>query len=120
LAVFTGGASLGVALAVGALATGLSLLSQALNKPKAEPQRSNTQFVGGQTMSSASQSQNYAFSNVDNVSAQNVPVPIGYGRMRVGSKIIQTSIKAYPTNKNLYSEFSLNDSINRISTGFIS
>lgn len=121
LAVFTGGASIGLALAMGALATGLSILSQVLNKQKATEQKSNTQFTGGQTSASAAQSKSYAFTNTDNLASQNTPVPIGYGRMRIGTKIIQTSIKSYPTNESVYTQFSqTNNPLDKLSVGFIS
>jgi len=36
------------------------------------------------------------FSNTANVASQGSPVPIGYGRLRVGSQVIQATIKSYP------------------------
>ncbi len=118
-AAFTGGATLPAALALGALGVGVSLLMQAMTKQQST-QDANTQFVGGQTLSSASQSKSSAFSNVENVSAQNIPIPIGYGRMRVGTKIIQTSIKSYPTNVDVNVEFKQNADFNKLNLGFIS
>lgn len=114
-----GGATLAGALAIGVLSIGLAILTNVLNKPKSEQQNVNAQFVGGQAMSSFSRNRSYAFSNVDNVASQNIPIPIGYGRMRIGSKIIQTSIKSYPTDRSVYQELSLDQNINK-SLGFIS
>ena len=36
------------------------------------------------------------FSNTANVASQGSPVPLGYGRLRVGSQVIQATIKSYP------------------------
>ena len=36
------------------------------------------------------------FSNTANLASQGSPVPIGYGRLIVGSQVIQATIKSYP------------------------
>ena len=41
----------------------------------------------------------YIFSTNLNTAQQGTPVPLGYGRLRVGSAVIQTSIKSFPTIK---------------------
>ena len=46
------------------------------------------------TVSAAKQS--FIFSSKANVAEQGIPVPVGYGRLRVGSFIIQSTIKSYP------------------------
>ncbi len=40
--------------------------------------------------------QSFNFSSKANVAEQGVPVPVGYGRLRVGSVVIQSSVKSYP------------------------
>ena len=40
--------------------------------------------------------QSFLFSSKANVAEQGIPVPVGYGRLRVGSAIIQSTIKSYP------------------------
>jgi predicted phage tail protein len=40
--------------------------------------------------------QSFTFSSKANVIEQGMPIPIGYGRLRVGSAIIQSSVKSYP------------------------
>jgi len=40
--------------------------------------------------------QSFLFSSKANTSEQGIPVPIGYGRLRVGSAMIQSTIKSYP------------------------
>lgn len=41
-------------------------------------------------------SESFSFSNKANVASQGSPVPVGYGRLKVGSQLIQMSIKSYP------------------------
>jgi len=40
--------------------------------------------------------QSFIFSSKANVAEQGIPVPVGYGRLRVGSAVIQSTIKSYP------------------------
>jgi predicted phage tail protein len=40
--------------------------------------------------------QSFIFSSKANVVEQGIPVPVGYGRLRVGSAVIQSTIKSYP------------------------
>jgi hypothetical protein len=60
-------------------------------KPDAGPQISAT---------TKALSESFAFSNKANVAAQGVPVPVGYGRLKVGSQTIQVSVKSYPQSQN--------------------
>ena len=39
------------------------------------------------------------FSNVANVASQGAPLPVGYGRLKVGSQVIQATIKSYPQSQ---------------------
>ena len=41
----------------------------------------------------------FVFGNVVNTASQGVPVPIGYGRLKVGSKVIQATVKSFPQNQ---------------------
>jgi predicted phage tail protein len=54
--------------------------------------------VDGAPISAATKalSESFSFSNKANVASQGTPVPVGYGRLKVGSQLIQTSIKSYP------------------------
>ena len=45
--------------------------------------------------------QSFLFSSKGNLTQQGNPVPVGYGRLRVGSSIIQTSVKSYPQNQQI-------------------
>ena len=40
------------------------------------------------------------FSNTVNVASQGSPVPIGYGRLQVGSQVIQATIKSFPQHQD--------------------
>ena len=39
------------------------------------------------------------FSNVANVASQGAPLPVGFGRLKVGSQVIQATIKSYPQHQ---------------------
>tara|TARA_R100000152_G_C6744611_1_gene168303 strand:- start:510 stop:1106 length:597 start_codon:yes stop_codon:yes gene_type:complete len=39
------------------------------------------------------------FSNIANVASQGAPLPVGYGRLKVGSQVIQATIKSYPQSQ---------------------
>lgn len=86
-AVGTGGAF--AAAAINAVIMGVAMMGiQMMLAPKPEIQRPES------VVNSAKQS--YLFSSKANVAEQGIPVPVGYGRLRVGSAIIQSTIKSYP------------------------
>jgi predicted phage tail protein len=75
------------------VSVGLAALSYALTpKPDLgmEPQQQLTA-----TASAARQS--YIFGTHINTAQQGTPVPLGYGRLKVGSAVIQSSMKSFPT-----------------------
>lgn len=43
--------------------------------------------------------QSFIFANKANVAAQGIPVPVGYGRLRVGTQVVQACIKSFPRNQ---------------------
>ena len=43
--------------------------------------------------------QSQVFSNPENLATQGGALPLGYGRLRVGSKVIQACIKSYPQHQ---------------------
>lgn len=88
-----GGVAAGVGTALGGflLAAGFGLAMMGIQmmlapKPKMERPES--------VVNSAKQS--FLFSSKANVAEQGIPVPVGYGRLRVGSAVIQSTIKSYP------------------------
>jgi len=71
------------------LVVGVAMMGiQMMLAPKPETQRPES------VVNSAKQS--FLFSSKANVAEQGIPVPVGYGRLRVGSAIIQSTIKSYP------------------------
>lgn len=44
--------------------------------------------------------ESFAFSNKANLASQGSPVPVGYGRLRIGSQVVQFSIKSFPQNNS--------------------
>jgi len=44
-------------------------------------------------------SESFDFSNKVNVASQGSAVPVGYGRLKVASQVIQMSVKSYPQNQ---------------------
>jgi predicted phage tail protein len=73
---------------VGSLA--FSAISYALS-PKPEVQ-------GIEATAEASRS-SFVFGSPLNTATQGTPVPVGYGRLKVGSKVIQASVKSFPQNQ---------------------
>ena len=73
---------------VGSLA--FSAISYALS-PKPEVQ-------GIEATAEASRS-SFVFGSPLNAATQGTPVPVGYGRLKVGSKVIQASVKSFPQNQ---------------------
>jgi predicted phage tail protein len=45
--------------------------------------------------------QSQIFSSAENVASQGAPLPLGYGRLKVGSQVIQSSIKSYPQHQRV-------------------
>jgi predicted phage tail protein len=59
---------------------------------------------GAEGTSSAS-NKSMAFSNRENITEQGNPVPLAYGRLRVGSYVIQNTVKSFPLSLTLIDEF---------------
>jgi predicted phage tail protein len=87
-----------------AIGVGTAMLSKAL-KPKPE-QRPD---VGGTvtsdrnplnddpvTFNSRAAVASMLFNNVANIASQGEPVPIGYGRLKIGSSVVQATVKSFP------------------------
>jgi predicted phage tail protein len=62
------------------------------------------QIPGAEGISSAN-SKSLAFSNRENITEQGNPVPLVYGRLKVGSFVVQSSIKSFPLTLTLTDEF---------------
>jgi len=107
----TGGAGVvGGALVVGSAAAGftatalttfiggvlntiaLTVIQQAL-APSNKPQRTEARISGAK--------ESFLISSKGNLAQQGIPVPVGYGRLRVGTSIIQTTVKSYPQRQKI-------------------
>ena len=51
--------------------------------------------------------QSQIFSNNANVASQGAPLPLGYGRLKVGSQVIQACLKSYPQNQRVELAFAV-------------
>jgi len=47
----------------------------------------------------AAQKESYVFSGNINLSRQGTPLPLGYGRLKVGSSVVQASVRSFPLIK---------------------
>jgi predicted phage tail protein len=77
-----------------ALSIGVGLLGMAVQQmlaPKPEAQKPPSSSIG----TAAALSQSFYFSNQANSAEQGSPVPIGYGRLKIGSLVIQTTTSSY-------------------------
>lgn len=64
--------------------------------------------------------ESFTFSNKVNLANQGSPVPVGYGRLKVGSQVIQFCVKSFPQSQNsldamLSNPFELADGSNELS-----
>lgn len=65
----------------------LTVIQQAL-APSEKPQRTEATVSGTK--------ESFLISSKGNLAEQGIPVPVGYGRLRVGSYIVQSTVKSYP------------------------
>ena len=80
----------------------LAAISYGIQSLLTKPPSQNTP---GSTGTSTAASQSYLFSNGENVTQQGGPVPLGYGRLKIGSAVIQQTIKNYPNSITTLNEF---------------
>lgn len=74
------------ATGIGLIRTGIEYLNTTI--PETEPDTEN--FINTQVRNNS-----YTFTNPVNTAAQGTPVPVGYGRLRIGSKVVGTSLVNY-------------------------
>jgi predicted phage tail protein len=99
------GAALVTATATGFTATALTsfiggtlnmiavtLIQQAL-APSQKPQRTEARISGAK--------ESFLISSKGNLAEQGVPVPVGYGRLRIGTSIVQSTVKSYPQRQKI-------------------
>src|SRR6056300_483082 len=91
---FAAGTISATAFLLGSLAiavVGLGLQMLLAPKPDAGPPISATTKAFNES---------FAFSNKANVATQGTPVPVGYGRLKVGSQVVQYSVKSFPQSES--------------------
>lgn len=76
--------------------------------PTASLSKGNEVSIGGASAGVEAQGKSYVFSNLNNAETQGSSIPLGYGRMKIGSRIINVSIKDYPTNYKFEDETTIN------------
>lgn len=84
------------------LAVALTAISFGIQSLLNKPPDANSPSVSASTSAT---SKSFFFSNKENVKQQGNPVPIGYGRLRIGSAVVQETIKSYPNSISTFSEF---------------
>lgn len=90
-----------LSVAVSAISFGLQSL---MSKPPTANAVSQSSPAAS-TASTSATSKSFLFSNRENVASQGNPVPLGYGRLRVGAAIIQENVKSYPNSLSTFAEF---------------
>ena len=88
---------------LGSIAGSLALagISYALSpKPDTQEQRVSA--------SAEASKGSFVFGGAVNTASQGTPVPIGYGRLKIGSQVIQATIKSFPQNQQAQSVLSSN------------
>jgi predicted phage tail protein len=93
--------------------TGISMLIQGLMMETLKQPEAELKAVGGGTSVSAAAGRSFVFSGSRNIASQGTSVPVGYGKMKVGSRLISLSIKSFPTSLSFESASSSN-SVNSI------
>lgn len=91
------------------LAVAFSAISFGLQSLLTKPPQANAISQSNPNQSTAATnatSKSFLFSNRENVASQGNPIPLGYGRLRMGSAIIQENIKSYPNSVSTFDEFS--------------
>ncbi len=94
LAISAGVTGLALFAANMALAVGIGLLGMAVQQmlaPKPEAQKPPSASIG----TAAALNQSFYFTNNANSAEQGSPVPIGYGRLKIGSLVIQHSVSSH-------------------------
>ena len=82
-----------------AVSIGLQMLL-APGRPNTTP---GAKVDGPISATSRSLQESFTFSNKTNVASQGAPVPVGYGRLKIGSQVIQATTKSFHQNTDALS-----------------
>jgi predicted phage tail protein len=103
--------AINTAISIG-IQLGVAALTASTNNQGATPQPQVG--IGGASALIEARGKSFVFASVDNVASQGDPIPVGYGKVKCGSKVIHGSTKSYPTSMTNVVEFSsvnLNNSL---------
>jgi len=90
------------------IGVGMAAVSYGISNLMQKDQKTD---VGSASATANALNKSFLFSNGENLTEQGNPVPIGYGRLRIGSAVIQSTIKSFPAKFDernslpIYSEF---------------
>jgi len=84
------------------LSVALSAISFGIQSLLAKPPEANNASASASTSAT---SKSFLFTNKENITQQGNPVPLGYGRLRIGSAVIQQTIKNYPNSISTFDDF---------------
>lgn len=101
-------------LVVSLILAGLQYLIASNMKSPEMTFKQQYQAVGGYATTTQSRGDSYVFQNETNLALQGVVLPIGYGRIKANSLIINFSVRNYPTNLKSEEEFKLLSNTNLI------
>lgn len=90
------------------LAVAFTAISFGVQSLLAKPPSANSASLSGgsgQQGSTSATSKSFLFTNKENITQQGNPVPLGYGRLRIGSAVIQQTVKSYPNSLSTFNEF---------------
>lgn len=78
------------------IAVGSAALSYGLSNLLMKDSGLTAKDAGSASARANALNKSFLFSNGENVAEQGNPVPLGYGRLRIGSAVIQSTIKSFP------------------------
>jgi hypothetical protein len=85
-----------------AISLAVSYLVASMQKSAAPPKSFAT--TGGAVGAVSGSARSYVFANKGNLLSQGSSLPIGYGRMEIGTRTINATLKSYPTNMTFSQE----------------
>lgn len=83
----------------------ISFLTSMLTKTNAPPTQTQRISVGGAAAAVEARGKSFVFSNSINTASQGSAIPIGYGKLKISSSVIQVNVKNYDSNLKYFSEF---------------
>lgn len=87
----------------------VSLITMALLNQGTTIKDRNEIAVGGSFSAINAASKSYIFSNEENKASQGSPIPIGYGKMKIGASIVFSSVKSFLSSSSFSSEMERSD-----------